>query len=202
MYRPAEGVIKVDGQPLHGTDPASWATVSAGTFQDFAKPQLYAFEAIGIGDLSRLDDRDAVDTAAAQAGAAAILAALPQGLHTRLGRLFGGVELSHGQWQKFALGRALMRPTPLLRIFDEPTAALDPEAEHELFTRIAASSREAAGSGCVTLLVSHRFSTVQLADHILVLADGTIAERGTHAELLAAGGVYAQLYTAQARAYR
>jgi ATP-binding cassette subfamily B protein len=112
------------------------------------------------------------------------------------------VELSGGQWQKLALARAFMRTDPLLVVFDEPTAALDAPTEHALFERFAAAARSGAGRGAVTLLVSHRFSTVRMADLIVVLAAGRIAEQGSHAELVARGGLYAELYELQARAYR
>ncbi|MDP9352844.1 MAG: ATP-binding cassette domain-containing protein, partial [Chloroflexota bacterium] len=115
----------------------------------------------------------------------------------------GGVELSGGQWQKLALGRAMMREWPLLLVLDEPTASLDAQAEHELFERYAeAERRSAASSGTVTVLVSHRFSTVRMADLIVVLDDGRVREVGSHEELIARGGLYAELYELQARAYR
>jgi len=129
---------------------------------------------------------------------------LPSGLGTLVGRSFeGGVELSGGQWQKLALGRAMMRPHPLVLLLDEPTAALDAPTEHALFERYAGAARRAAGeTGAITLLVSHRFSTVRMADLILVVDGQTIREAGTHAELIARQGLYAELYELQARAYR
>jgi ATP-binding cassette subfamily B protein len=133
-----------------------------------------------------------------------VLTSLPSGLSTQLGREFeGGVELSIGQWQKLALGRAMMRPAPLLLVLDEPTASLDAPTEHRLFERFHGAARDAAArSGAVTILISHRFSTVRMADVILVIADGRVAESGPHAALMAAGGLYAELYEMQARAYR
>jgi ABC-type cobalamin transport system ATPase subunit len=138
-----------------------------------------------------------------RAGAADVAAALPKGLETQLGPSWeGGVELSGGQWQKLALARALMREAPLLTVFDEPTAALDAPTEHALFERLDATARSEASRGAVTLLVSHRFFTVRMADLIVVLDGGRVREMGSHAELMAAGGLYAELYTLQARAYR
>jgi ATP-binding cassette subfamily B protein len=129
-----------------------------------------------------------------------VVAGLPQGLDTQLGPTWpGGVEVSFGQWQKLALARAYMRGRPLLLVLDEPTAALDAETEHALFERYASAAREGAG---VTLLVSHRFSTVRMADRIVVLDGARVAEVGSHEELMARGGTYAELYGIQAAAYR
>jgi len=129
---------------------------------------------------------------------------LPNGLETQIGQQWdGGDELSDGQWQKLALDGAMMHEQPLLVVFDAPTSALDPQAEHALFERIAATARSGANTaGTVTLLISHCFSTVRMADHIVALADGRILERGGHAELLRRGGLYAELYRLQSRAYR
>jgi ATP-binding cassette subfamily B protein len=125
-------------------------------------------------------------------------------LDTPIGTSFAnGTELSGGQWQKLALGRAMMRPAPLLLILDEPTASLDASAEHALFERHAAASRRAATQqGTITLLVSHRFSTVSMADMIVVLADTRVQEVGTHAQLMAANGIYAEMFRLQAAGYR
>ncbi|MCP2356564.1 ATP-binding cassette subfamily B protein [Nonomuraea thailandensis] len=202
MYRPATGSIFVDGAELAGIDPASWRARLSGAFQDFVTPHLPVSEAIGIGDLSRLEDRPAVLAAAEKGGAAELIAGLPRGLDTQLGRAFDGEELSHGQWQKLALARALMRPSPLVLVLDEPTAALDPQAEHAVFERFAEQSAQVSANGGIVLLVSHRFSTLHLADHIVVLSGGRVAEQGSHAELLAGGGEYATLYLTQARGYR
>src|SRR5699024_7376268 len=130
-------------------------------------------------------------------------AGLPQGLRTQLGASWAdGVEPSGGQWQRLATGRAMMRESPLLLVLDEPTAALDAATEHELFERYAAAAREAGGRGAVTLLVTHRFSTVAAADLVVVLDGGRVVEAGSHEDLLAAGGRYAELYELQARGYR
>ena len=203
FYHPDEGRITVDGTDLLAIDPAAWATRCSGTLQDFAKLQLRVREAVGIGDLGRMDDPEAVESAIDAAGAQSVVAALPDGRDTQLGPVFNGAELSHGQWQKLALARGRMRQHPLLMVLDEPTAALDPQAEHELFETFAAQARRAATeTGAVTVLVSHRFSTVNMADHIVVLAEGEIIERGNHQQLMDLGGHYARLYTAQADAYR
>jgi ATP-binding cassette, subfamily B, bacterial len=203
FHHPDEGRITVDGTDLLEIDPAAWATRCSGTLQDFAKLQLRVREAVGIGDLARMDAPDAVESAIEEAGAQSVVAALPDGRDTQLGPVFNGAELSHGQWQKLALARGRMRQRPLLMVLDEPTAALDPQAEHELFETFAAQARRAATeTGAVTVLVSHRFSTVNMADHIVVLADGAIIERGNHQQLIDLGGHYARLYAAQADAYR
>jgi ABC-type multidrug transport system fused ATPase/permease subunit len=151
-----------------------------------------------------VDDDARIHAALERAAAPELHAALPRGLDTQLGHEFqGGVELSQGQWQKLALGRAMMRGAPLLVILDEPTASLDAPTEHALFERFAgAARRTAAGSGAITVLVSHRFSTVRMADLILVVAGGRIAEIGDHEALIRAGGLYAELYELQRRAYR
>nr|MDT0657889.1 ABC transporter ATP-binding protein [Micromonospora sp. DSM 115978] len=203
LYLPDAGRVTVDGVPLVDLDPAGWRARTSGAFQDFVKFQLTARHAVGVGDLARRDDDTAVGGAVTEAGAGSVVAGLPDGLDTQLGPVFGGAELSQGQWQKLALARGLMRTDPLLLVLDEPTAALDPQAEHDLFERFVGAARSAAGAhGTITLLISHRFSTVGMADLIIVLADGRIAESGTHTELVAAGGPYARLYAMQARSYR
>ncbi|GAA3626535.1 ABC transporter ATP-binding protein [Nonomuraea rosea] len=202
VYRPDGGTITVDGIPLGDLDPAAWTRVCTGAFQDFQKFQFLLHEAVGVGDVSRLADLPTVAQAIEEAGANRIVDALPGGLHAQLGALFGGVELSHGQWQGLALARGLMRDEPLLTLLDEPTAALDPQAEHDLYELFTAQTRSSRDRGAVTLLVSHRFSTVHMADHIVVLSDGKVAEHGTHQELMADGGEYAKLYQTQELAYR
>ncbi|WP_188188700.1 ABC transporter ATP-binding protein [Nonomuraea sp. SYSU D8015] len=195
MYQPASGTIKVDGQNLAATDLTAWRQRTTAAFQDFVKFQLPVRHAVGIGSLPRMDQ---VDEAIHAAGAD-FVERLPNGVDTQLGFLFDGVDLSQGQWQRLALARALMREKPEVLILDEPTAALDPASEHDLYERFTTTTRT-AGEG-ITVLVSHRFSTVRMADHIIVVADGTIAEQGSHEELMARNGPYAQLFRFQAAAY-
>jgi ATP-binding cassette subfamily B protein len=173
----------------------------AGAFQDFFRFELPARHSVGVGDLPRRDDESAVVAAVARAGASDMVDHLPAGLDTQLGPGWpGGVEVSFGQWQKLALGRGFMREDPLVLVLDEPTAALDAETEHALFERYAAAARGGA-SGRLTLLVSHRFSTVRMADLIVVLDGARVAQVGTHGDLMARGGPYAELYRIQAAAY-
>ena len=202
FYEPTAGTITVDGVPLSSFDLASWrAGVSAG-FQDFARFQFVARDAVGVGRLADLGSERAALGALERAAAGDLAGRLPDGLATQLGRDFDGVELSIGQWQKVALGRAMMRPSPLLLVLDEPTASLDAHTEHELFERYSAAAAVAGRErGAVTILVSHRFSTVRLADLIVVVAGGRVAEAGSHAALVAAGGLYAELFALQASSY-
>jgi ATP-binding cassette, subfamily B, bacterial len=202
MYEPTEGRILVDGIDLAQIEVGAWRRRLSAAFQDFARFELPAQRSVGIGDLPRLDDPAAVHAALGRAGAADVVAKLPEGLDTQLGAQWeGGVDLSTGQWQKLALGRALMRPDPLVVFFDEPTASLDALTEHALFARFAAEAREGTARGAVTVLVSHRFSTVRGADLILVIDGGGVTELGAHDELLLRDGLYAELYQLQARSY-
>jgi len=201
---PTSGRITVDGTDLAELDPDVWRLrVSAG-FQDHARFEFLAQETVGIGDLTALADEAEVRAAMQRAGSADLIDALPQGLRTPLGPQWpGGIDLSGGQWQKLAIGRAMMRRRPLLLLLDEPTAALDAETEHLLFERWTAAAHEVRDlTGAITILVSHRFSTVRMADLIVVVDDGRIAECGTHDELIARGGLYAELFEMQAGAYR
>jgi ATP-binding cassette, subfamily B, bacterial len=158
---------------------------------------------VGVGDLPRLDDGDASAVAVRRAGADDVVERLEEGLATQLGPSWrDGVDLSFGQWQKLALARGFMRDDPLLLVLDEPTAALDAETEHALFERYAAAMRGEALDGRITILVSHRFSTVRMADLIVVLDGARVVEIGTHDALMAKGGQYAELYGIQAAAYR
>lgn len=204
FYQPSAGHILVDGVNLADLDVEAWRARLSGGFQDFARLELLAREAVGVGDLDRLDDLVAVEEALERAASTDLADALAQGLETRLGASYdGGTELSGGQWQKLALGRAMMRRRPLLVVLDEPTAAVDAETEHALFERYAAAAATlGAEVGTVTVLVSHRFSTVRMAQLIVVVDAGRVVEAGSHAELVAAGGLYAELHELQARSYR
>jgi ABC-type multidrug transport system fused ATPase/permease subunit len=204
MYRPSTGKVLVDGRDLAGVDPDEWRRRTTASFQDFVNYSLRAGETVGIGDLPHLDDTAAVFDALERAEAADLAASLPEGLDTPLGWSFpDGRDLSGGQWQKLALARGVMRSAPLLLLLDEPTANLDAPTEHALFERYAGAARAArSATGAITILVSHRFSTVRMADLIVVLTHGHVAEVGNHASLLAAGGSYAELYNLQARSYR
>ena len=204
FYEPSGGRIAVDGVDLASIDEDAWRERVAAGFQDFVKFELLAQESVGVGDLPRLDDLDGVDRAVDRGAARDVIEDLPAGLGTPIGVSHpdGGTELSGGQWQKLALARAMMRERPLLLILDEPTSALDAHAEHELFERYAESARAVAkATGGIAIFVSHRFSTVRMADRIVVVADRGIAEQGTHEELVALGGIYAELYALQASAY-
>ncbi len=204
LYQPAHGQITIDDTDLDTLDPDRWRQrVSAG-FQDHARFELIAREAIGIGDLNHIDDQTAVTRALDHAGATDLLRSLPAGLDTQLGtRWPGGTDLSGGQWQRVALGRAMMRRRPLLLLLDEPTAALDADTEHRLFEHwTSAAARLRRATGAITVLVSHRFSTVRMADLIVVLDHGRITETGSHDQLLARGDLYAELFNLQARSYR
>ena len=203
MYQPTAGQVLLDGVPLADLDLAAWRERTAATFQDFVRFELLAGEAVGVGDLPRMSEPAALASALERADAASVVASLPDGLDTRLGRSFtGGQEPSGGQWQRLALARGMMRDLPLLLILDEPTASLDAITEAALFERYLSARELARRSGAITLLVSHRFSTVRMADLIVVLDQGRIVASGDHASLIRAGGLYAELYELQARAYR
>jgi ATP-binding cassette subfamily B protein len=210
LYQPDQGRILVDGTDLAQISVEDWRRRLAGAFQDFFRFEFRARHTVGLGDVARLDDEPAVATAVDRAGADDVVARLAVGLETQLGPTWpGGVEVSFGQWQKLALARGFMRDDPLVLVLDEPTAALDAETEHALFERYAAAARipekDGLGDsprGRITILVSHRFSTVRMADLIVVLDGTKVAEVGTHEALMAKGGQYAELYGIQAAAYR
>jgi ATP-binding cassette subfamily B protein len=210
LYRPTGGRILVDGVDLARMAADPWRTRLSGAFQDFFRFELKARHTVGIGDLPHLEDEPAVVAAVERAGASDVVERLIAGLETQLGPTWPeGVEISFGQWQKLALARGFMREHPLLLVLDEPTAALDAETEHALFERYAAAARgdhgaarPAAAGGGITILVSHRFSTVRMADLIVVLDGSRVVEAGSHEELVALGGQYAELYGIQAAAYR
>lgn len=203
FYRPTEGQILADGQDIDQFLPEQWRSRMSAGFQDFARFEFHAGEVVGVGDIPRIAEAATVQRALERGGATDVIMRLPNGLETQLGKSFDeGVELSGGQWQKLALGRSMMRD-PLLLVLDEPTASLDANTEHSLFERFAAASyRAAKTSGAITVLVSHRFSTVRMADTIVVVEGGRVLEVGSHAELLERKGLYADLFELQARAYR
>jgi ATP-binding cassette subfamily B protein len=198
LYRPSEGRVLLDGRNLDDWDEQALRSRIGVIFQDFNQYQLLLRENIAFGSVEHLQDDLRLARAIDHGGARELVASLSTGLETQLGRWFKeGVDLSGGQWQKVALARAFMRDEADILILDEPTAALDAEAEHAVFQRF-----RALAEGRTTILISHRFPTVRMADRIVVLEGGAIIEQGTHAELLAAGARYARLFALQAEGYR
>ena len=195
LYDPTSGRILLDGVDLRDYDLDALRRKMGAIFQDFVRYELTAGQNIGLGQIDHLHDTARLFQAAESAGADELVRQLPDGLDTQLGRAFGGRELSGGEWQKLALARACMRDGLLLAL-DEPTAALDTQTEYEVYTRFQELTRDR-----ITLLISHRFSTVRMADRILYLADGGIQEEGSHLELMARNGEYARLYRLQAAQY-
>lgn len=198
LYAPTAGRIRLDGLDLGQWNPEALHRRIGVIFQDFGRYQFSVGENIGAGDVRYIDDQRRWSEAANTGMAAPFIEAMPEGYGTQLGRWFkGGRELSGGQWQKIALSRAFMRSDADILILDEPTAAMDAASEVAIFDHFRRASRDK-----ITILISHRFSTVRAADHIIVIQDGSIVERGNHESLLAEEGRYAQLFRLQARGYQ
>ncbi|HOU65066.1 MAG TPA: ABC transporter ATP-binding protein, partial [Thermomonas sp.] len=197
LYDPDEGRILLDGRDLRDYDLDDLRANTGVIFQDFVRYHLTAAENIGVGLIEAMGDRARVELAARKGMADEVVAALPKGYDQIIGRRFKeGVDLSGGQWQKIAIARAYMRDAQVM-ILDEPTAALDARSEFEVFERFKELS-----DGKTAVLISHRFSSVRMADRILVLADGKVESSGTHEQLMAQGGRYAELFELQAAGYR
>ena len=197
LYDPTEGMILIDGVDIRELDPLDLRQRIGVIFQDFVRYHLAASENIGVGQIEALDRLEQIIESARKSGAHSIIENLPDGYQTMLGRWFhGGHELSVGQWQKIALARAFMRDAEIL-VLDEPTASLDAETEYEIFRRF-----QELTVGKMAILISHRFSTVRMADRIVVIQEGRIAEIGSHQELLNQGGIYGHLFSLQAEGYR
>jgi ATP-binding cassette subfamily B protein len=205
MYRPTEGQITIDGRDLAQISPDHWREATTGAFQDFVRFAMSLGDGVGAGDLPRIDDREAVLSALGRAGAGDLLEgngrAGALGLDTLLGPYIGGRALSGGQWQRLALARGLMRERPLLIVLDEPTASLDAPSESALFASYQEAAQGSTG-GTITVLVSHRFGTVHMADQIIVMDGGRVAESGDHQALMDRDGIYAELFNLQAEGYR
>jgi ATP-binding cassette, subfamily B, bacterial len=208
MYRPTSGRITVDGQDLAGISPQEWRLATTGAFQDFVRFSMPLGDSVGAGDLPRSNDREAVLGAIRRAGAQDLVASAADGeadgglgLDTLLGPYVGGRALSGGQWQRLALARGLMRDRPLLIVLDEPTASLDAPSESALFASYRDAARSAGGE-TITVLVSHRFGTVHMADQIIVMDDGRVVESGHHQQLIDARGMYAELFALQAAGFQ
>jgi len=197
LYDPSEGEILLDGVDLREYDLEDLYREIGVIFQDFMRYEMTARENIAVGKIEEIEDLAALKTAAQKSLANEVIARLGAGYEQILGRRFeGGVDLSGGEWQKLALARAYLRDAQVL-ILDEPTAALDARSEYEVFQRFSELT-----AGKMALFISHRFSTVRMADRIVVLADGNIAEEGTHEQLTRAGGRYAEMFELQAASYR
>ncbi|WNG30897.1 ABC transporter ATP-binding protein [Cystobacter fuscus] len=198
LYEPTEGDIFYGGVNLKDMDPKDLRSRFGAVFQDFVRYQFNVAENIGLGDVEALEDRPRIIRAAEQGGASTVIESLPSQYDTMLGGWFEkGLELSGGQWQKLGVARAFMREDAEVLILDEPTASIDAESEHALFERF-----QQLAADRIALVISHRFSTVRMADRIAVLHGGQVEELGSHAELMARGGRYAHLFNLQARGYR
>jgi ATP-binding cassette, subfamily B, bacterial len=196
LYDPDSGSITVDGRDLRGLDADAWRRQIAVIFQDFIHYFFTAGENIGFGQVEHLGEEERIRRAAERGGATSVISKLPGGFQTVLGRWFdGGMQLSGGEWQRLALSRAFMRDAPIL-VLDEPTASLDARSEYEVFSRFRELTRDR-----IVLLISHRFSTVRMADRIYVLDAGRIVETGDHDELMGRRGRYAELFQLQAAGY-
>jgi ABC-type multidrug transport system fused ATPase/permease subunit len=199
LYQPTDGRIVVDGTDLRDVQAAAWQQQIAVIFQDFVRYELPARENVGFGSVAHLNDQAALARAATKAGAQAILDTLPDGWNTVLSRQYtAGADLSGGEWQRIALARCHLAIESGARILvlDEPTATLDVRAEAEFFDRFVELTE-----GLTTILISHRFSTVRAASRIVVLEHGRVIEDGSHRDLLAAGGTYAEMFRLQAGRY-
>ena len=200
-YEPTVGSICIDGIDLQDLDITDWRQHLSGAFQDYARVESLLRESVGVGQLPAIEDREVIALALAKGAAAELERAWPGGLDAQVGKTYQpGVEPSGGQWQKIAVSRAMMRQ-PMLLILDEPTAALDAATEDELFRRYTQAAASGRTTGSVTILISHRFSTVRAAERIIVLGDGRVTEDGSHAELMALGGRYAAMFNMQIEAF-
>jgi ATP-binding cassette, subfamily B, bacterial len=197
LYDPTEGRITLDGHDLRDYDLDELRENIGVIFQDFVRYNLTAADNIAVGKISQRGHRTAIEQAAQRSQADELIDRLPRGYHQMVGKRFrGGVDLSGGEWQKLAIARAYMRDAEVL-VLDEPTAALDARAEYEVFRRFKDLSQ-----GKTAILISHRFSSVRMADRILVLANGHVEEDGSHDDLISRGGRYAELFDLQAAGYR
>jgi ATP-binding cassette, subfamily B, bacterial len=197
LYEPTEGRILLDGIDIRAFDPDAYRGLFSAIFQDFVRYNFTAGENIGVGWVEQIENRARIEAAAHKSLADEVVAGLPAGYDQQLGRRFtGGAELSGGQWQKIALARAYM-PEAEIIVLDEPTAALDAQSEYDTFLRFVELTRDKT-----TVIISHRFSTVRMADRIAVLGNGQLLELGTHAELIARAGLYAELFNLQAQGYQ